>query len=78
MRASVASAGAGGTFHINVDGVNVTGTLQIPDTGAWTSWGDVFAYNIPITSAGTHVIRLVEDGNGASGSVALCLIGPNY
>ena len=68
MRASVASGGGGGTFHINVDGVNATGPLQIPDTGAWTTWGDVIANNIFMT-AGTHVLRLVEDSNGSSGSV---------
>ena len=34
----VASAGAGGSFHIEVNGVDVTGPLVIPDTGSWQSW----------------------------------------
>ena len=34
----VASAGAGGTFHLEVNGVNKTGTLSVPNTGGWQTW----------------------------------------
>jgi len=37
----VASAGQGGTFHIEVDGVDKTGPLTVPDTRGWQSWGTV-------------------------------------
>ena len=31
---------AGGDFHVEVDGVNATGTITVPITGAWTTWID--------------------------------------
>ena len=38
LEARVASSGAGGTFHVEVDGVNVTGPLTVPNTGGWQTW----------------------------------------
>ena len=35
----VASFGAGGTFHLEMNGVDVTGPLTIPDTGDWQQLG---------------------------------------
>ena len=54
----------GGTFHIEVDGVDKTGPLQIPDT----SWGLAFISKsgVPLTS-GMHTFKIVADTNGASG-----------
>src|SRR5262249_23369756 len=34
----VASNGAGGTFHVEVDGVNATGAMSVPNTGGWQVW----------------------------------------
>jgi hypothetical protein len=64
----VASAGAGGTFHLEVDGVNVTGALAVPNTGGWQSWQTITRSGISL-SAGTHTFRLVFDANGSSGFV---------
>ena len=38
LDARVASWGPGGTFHVEVDRVSVTGPLVIPDTGGWQNW----------------------------------------
>jgi Carbohydrate binding module (family 6) len=65
----VASAGAGGTFHIEVNGVNKTGTLTVPNTGAWTTWTTMTKTGVAL-SAGQQVVRVVLDTVGASGSVA--------
>jgi len=65
----VASKGAGGTFHIEIDGVNVTGTMSGPNTGAWQTFTTISKAGVALT-AGPHVVRLVMDGIGASGSVA--------
>ena len=35
LSAWVAVAGNGGVFHIEIDGVNVTGAWSIPNTGGW-------------------------------------------
>jgi hypothetical protein len=58
----VASLGRGGTFHLEIDGANVTGALSIPDTGGWQNWQSVTA-NVALP-AGVHAARLVLDVNG--------------
>ena len=62
----VASKGKGGTFHAEIDGTNVTGALQVPDTTGWNTFTDVLKTGVPLT-AGTHVLRLAFDTAGASG-----------
>jgi hypothetical protein len=66
LDARVASAGPGGSFHVEVDGVDATGSLAVPNTGGWQSWVVINAGAIPLT-AGTHVLRVVIDTNGATG-----------
>jgi hypothetical protein len=34
----VASLGTGGTFHLEMNGTNVTGTMSVPNTGGWQNW----------------------------------------
>lgn len=46
------------TMYLEVDGVNVTGTFTVPNTGGWQSWQDLMFYNIPVTE-GVHTLRLV-------------------
>jgi subtilisin family serine protease len=62
----VASSGTGGTAHVEIDGVNVTGSIAVPNTGGWQTWTSVFVPGIPM-SAGSHVFRLVIDTNGNTG-----------
>jgi hypothetical protein len=64
----VASNGAGGTFHIEVDGANVTGAMTVPNTGGWQTWKTITRTGV-VFAAGPHVIRVVMDANGATGSV---------
>ena len=69
--ARVSDYGVGGAFHVEVDGVTVTGTLAIPDTGNFQSYTTVTAPAIAMNS-GQHVVKLVFDGNsqyGFSGNV---------
>jgi hypothetical protein len=65
LTARVAASGAGGTFHVEVDGVDETGPLTIPDTGGWQTWRDVTA-TVTLT-AGVRVIRFVADSKGPTG-----------
>jgi hypothetical protein len=62
------SAKAGGTFHIECDGVPVSGTLTVKATA--TLWQSLTVTGVPL-SAGTHQIRVVLDKNGLGGTVAL-------
>jgi hypothetical protein len=65
----VASAGAGGTAHLEIDGSKVTGAIALPDTGGWNTWRTVTISGVSLP-AGTHVLKLVIDANGSSGSAA--------
>lgn len=67
LDARVASQGPGGTFHVEMDGANITGSLTIPDTGAWQSW--TTASQTVTLAAGAHMMRVVFDSIGASGAV---------
>jgi len=60
------SKGAGGNFHAEIDGSNVTGTLSVPDTKAWNTFTDVLKTGVSL-SAGSHVLRLAFDSVGGSG-----------
>ena len=64
----VASAGAGGTFHVEANGVDRTGPLTIPDTGGWQSWTTIRKTGVSL-GAGQQVWRVVMDANGSTGSV---------
>jgi hypothetical protein len=64
----VASSGAGGTFHIEVNGVDKTGPFVIPNTGGWQVWATLSKAGISL-SAGPHVFRIVMDDNGPTGSI---------
>jgi hypothetical protein len=64
----VASLGAGGTFHLEANGTNVTGPLTVPNTNGWLSWQTVTKTGVTL-GAGSQVWRLVMDTNGSSGAV---------
>jgi hypothetical protein len=48
------------TFHVEVDGVNVTGSVAVPRTGSWSSFQWVEKQGISL-GAGAHVLKLVAD-----------------
>ena len=41
FEARVASVGAGSKFRVTVDGTDVTGAMDVPDTGGWQTWRTV-------------------------------------
>ena len=65
----VASRNAGGTFHVLLDGRDVTGAMQVPGTGAWQTFQAVTKKGVRL-SQGVHVLRLSLDSNGADTVVA--------
>jgi len=64
----LASNGVGGTFHLEVDGVDKTGPMAVPNTGGWQVGKTVTRTGV-VLAAGPQVVRLVMDANGATGSV---------
>lgn len=68
MHVRVASDGQGGTFHLELDGQDITGQMQVPDTGSWSDWTTISSPLVRI-SAGNHVLRLVMDSAGSNGAI---------
>jgi hypothetical protein len=68
LDARVASLGTGGTFHVEIDGIDRTGPMVVPNTGGWQTWQTISRAGIDLT-AGMHVVRLVMDSNGSGGTV---------
>lgn len=59
----VAQVGAeqpGGSFHVELDGVNVTGPIAVPNTGVWNHWGSAIKAGVSFP-AGRHVLRVASD-----------------
>lgn len=54
----------GGTFHVEADGVDVTGQLQLPGGSTW----QLVTKTGVALSAGRHVLRIVCDTNGSDGT----------
>jgi len=48
-------------FHIEVDGVNVTGSIAVPSTDSWNEFEWV-AFSGVSLSAGQHLLKIVSDG----------------
>jgi len=67
MQIRVASAGSGGTFHVDFNGVNKTGTLAVPNTGGWDTWQTIT--KTVTLDAGWQAMKLVMDVNGATGAI---------
>jgi chitinase len=66
MTASVSCGDvACGSFHVEIDGRDVSGPVYAPPTGGWAVTTNVSArVNLP---AGIHVLRMVMDSNGPAG-----------
>jgi hypothetical protein len=68
VRFPVASDGEGGTFHLEMDGEDITGPLRIPDTGGWDQLEMIQREGIEL-EAGTYTLRLMMDTDGETGGV---------
>lgn len=69
LETRVANIGTGATFHVEVDGVDRTGPIQVPNTGAWNAWQTISTPGISLT-AGQHVLRVVMGTMASGGAVA--------
>ena len=72
----VARGAAGtGAFHIEVDDVDVTGSITVEDTGGWQNWVDKTS-NVTLTS-GEQVVKIViEAGDININHIAFAAAGP--
>jgi prepilin-type N-terminal cleavage/methylation domain-containing protein len=70
VSARVAAQGAGGVFHLELDGAMIGGFISAPNTGGWGTYINTNNQTIQINTAGKHVLKVVADVNGSSGAVA--------
>lgn len=61
LQARVASPNSGKTFHVELDGVNISGTMIVPNTGNWQTYQTI-AVTTTLTT-GTKVLRIVMDAS---------------
>lgn len=57
----------GGKFHLEIDGKDITGAIEIPDTGGWDKLQIVKRKGIQLTQ-GNHQIKMIMDSAGVSKS----------
>ncbi|SHN32967.1 discoidin domain-containing protein [Chitinophaga sp. CF418] len=62
LQARVAATAAGKTFHIELNGQNISGTITVPNTAGWQTWATVNV-TTPALTAGQKVLRVVFDSN---------------
>ncbi len=48
------------SLHIEIDGVNVSGEIEVPNSGGWQAWSEFSQSGIEL-GAGEHTLRLVVD-----------------
>jgi N-acetylneuraminic acid mutarotase len=65
----LSSGSSGGSFHLEIDGVDVSGSRSITNTGGWTTGTNIKTNNV-FLSKGSHLLRLVVDSARGSGGVA--------
>jgi hypothetical protein len=65
----VSALGTGGQFRLEVDGKDVTGALNVPNTGSWNTYQTLTKSGVSL-AAGKHTLRLYFVRNGSSGFVA--------
>jgi hypothetical protein len=68
LEARLANVGTGAKFHVEVDGVDKTGQLTVPNTGSWDAYQTFSTPAIAFTG-GQHIIRIVFDAAGTGGGV---------
>jgi N-acetylneuraminic acid mutarotase len=68
IQASVANIQTGGTFHAEVSGTNLTGSIGVPVTSGWTTYATTTSSSFNL-SAGVQIIHVVLDTTAANGAV---------
>jgi alpha-L-fucosidase len=58
----MAADGTGKTLHVEMDGVNISGAISVPNTAGWQTWQTVTVPNLNLTQ-GQRVMRIVFDSD---------------
>jgi endoglucanase len=60
----VAAIDAGKKLHVEVNGVNVSGAVSVPDTNGWQAYQTVTVANVALTAGNGQVVRVAFDTDG--------------
>jgi hypothetical protein len=63
LQVRLASPNTGETLHVESDGVNISGTVTVPNTGGWQTWQTATVTTSSLT-AGQHILRIYEETAG--------------
>jgi hypothetical protein len=63
LEVRTASVGSGGSFHVEFDGADVTGSVNVPATGDGQTYTTILVNDV-VLNAGYHVMRLSMDSGG--------------
>jgi hypothetical protein len=61
LQARVASLPGGGAFHVEINGANVTGTINVDSTGGWQTYKTLTITTAPILTTGVQTMKFVEE-----------------
>ncbi|WP_224018086.1 putative Ig domain-containing protein [Ferruginibacter albus] len=63
LQLRLASPNSGKTLHIELDGINISGTIAIPNTTDWQKWQTV-SVTTPALTTGQKILKVVEETDG--------------
>ncbi|MBC7390579.1 MAG: carbohydrate-binding protein [Opitutaceae bacterium] len=63
LKVRVASGAAGKSFHIEMNGTNISGSISVPNTGGWQTWQTITIPGLNLTQ-GNQVMRVYFDTDG--------------
>jgi alpha-glucosidase len=63
IQTRIASPNPGERMHIELDGVNISGTIAVPNTGGYQTWQTVTA-TTPALTVGKHIMRIYMETGG--------------
>ncbi|HXB13436.1 MAG TPA: TIM-barrel domain-containing protein, partial [Bacteroidia bacterium] len=63
LQARVASATAGNSLHVEIDGVNISGSISVPNTTGFQTWQTV-SVTTPNLTIGQHIMRIYMETGG--------------
>lgn len=63
LQARVAATSSGKSFHVEMDGTNISGSIKVPNSGGWQVWKTVNVA-IPDITAGQKTMRIIMDTDG--------------
>jgi carbohydrate binding protein with CBM6 domain/pectate lyase-like protein/putative Ig domain-containing protein len=64
LQARVASPNNGESFHVEINGANVTGSIVIPNTGGWQTYQTITITTAPLLTTGVQTMKVVEETSG--------------